>query len=205
MQARENWIAAKFRSQIVKKAFANCFGVKRQRSPLNSHRKEIVSWSCWQHARILIINFNYYSVKSLTTNVEANINGIQIPWIGVDGTSACNNIFTEDGNKAPCPLKQGERYVYRNKFDVLAIYPRIQTVVHWALKAGGGNVACFEVPVRIVWKSHSTMTYHKNSFGNVYNNKFWWFFFLFLFCKILKINPVFVDFSFQNRVFWCDF
>lgn len=82
--------------------------------------------------------------------MEANINGIQIPWIGVDGVSACGNIFTEDGQKAPCPLKQGERYIYRNKFDVLQIYPRIQTVVHWALKSGGKDVACFEVPVRIV-------------------------------------------------------
>jgi hypothetical protein len=89
-------------------------------------------------------------VKTLNTNVEANINGIQIPWIGVDGVSACNNIFDENGDKVSCPLKQGQRYTYRNKFDVLAVYPRIQTIVHWALRAGKSDVICFEVPVRIV-------------------------------------------------------
>ncbi|CAG9809419.1 unnamed protein product [Chironomus riparius] len=89
-------------------------------------------------------------IKSLTTNVEANINNIQLPWIGVDGASACNSIFNENGEKVSCPLQAGQRYVYKNRFDVLTIYPRIQTIVHWALKAGRHDLICFEVPVRIV-------------------------------------------------------
>jgi Niemann-Pick C2 protein len=91
-----------------------------------------------------------FLVKTLTTNVEANINGIQIPWIGVDGGSACNSIFDENDEKVSCPLKAGQRYTYKNRFDVLAVYPTIQTIVHWSLKAGKTDVTCFEVPVRIV-------------------------------------------------------
>ena len=76
--------------------------------------------------------------------------GIPLPFIGVDGTSACENIYTEDGSqKLDCPLKAGETYLYKNQFEVLQIYPKLNLVVHWALTKNNKNVVCFEVPAKI--------------------------------------------------------
>lgn len=93
-----------------------------------------------------------HDVKQLTTRVEAIILGIPLPFIGVDGTSACNNIYTEDGTeKTKCPLKAGEKYLYKNAFDVLPIYPSVpDLVVHWSLKENNvKDLSCFEVPAKI--------------------------------------------------------
>nr|CAH7761863.1 unnamed protein product [Callosobruchus chinensis] len=90
-------------------------------------------------------------VKNLQTAVSANILGVPFPFIGVDGESACNNIFLKDETtKAGCDLKAGEEYIYKNSIDVLKIYPRVKTVVSWGLKDQKGDyVICFEVPARI--------------------------------------------------------
>jgi Niemann-Pick C2 protein len=64
-------------------------------------------------------------VQSLKNNVNAKIVGIPFPFIGVDGTDACPQIFLPDGSKAGCPLKAGQDYVYKNSFKVLDIYPRV--------------------------------------------------------------------------------
>lgn len=93
-----------------------------------------------------------HDVKQLTTSVEAVILGIPLPFVGVDGTSACNNIYSEDGTqKLQCPLKAGEKYMYKNAFDVLPIYPTIPDLtVHWALKESNArDLACFELPAKI--------------------------------------------------------
>lgn len=93
-----------------------------------------------------------HDVKQLTTRVEAVILGIPLPFVGVDGTSACNNIYTEDGtHKTKCPLKAGEKYLYKNSFDVLPIYPTIPDLtVHWSLKEGSvKDLVCFELPAKI--------------------------------------------------------
>lgn len=94
--------------------------------------------------------FDLFSVKQLTTNVEALIGNFPVPFIGVDGTSACDYIFDKNGKKASCPLKKGESYTYKRGFNVLEAYPQIQVVVHWALKQGNKDYLCFEVPARIV-------------------------------------------------------
>lgn len=72
--------------------------------------------------------------------------------LGVDGTSACGNVFLDNENhtKVSCPLKAGETYIYRNSFKVLEIYPKINLVIHWALTGDGQEISCFEVPARIV-------------------------------------------------------
>lgn len=89
-------------------------------------------------------------VNKLTTSVQAVINNLPFPFIGVDGTSACNNMFDEAGNKVSCPLVKGKTYIYKNSFPVLEIYPKIQLLVHWALKEGNRDLSCFEVHARIV-------------------------------------------------------
>ncbi|XP_030764221.1 NPC intracellular cholesterol transporter 2 [Sitophilus oryzae] len=91
-------------------------------------------------------------IKSLTQQVNANIVGIPFPFVGVDGTSVCDKIYEEDGTtKNNCQFEKGKTYVYKNEIDVLQIYPRIKTVVHWALAdtSSGKNAICFEVPARI--------------------------------------------------------
>lgn len=91
-----------------------------------------------------------FLVKTLTTNVNAVINNLPVPFIGVDGQSACNNMFDEEGNKVSCPLMKGKTYIYKNAFPVLEIYPKLQFLVHWALRENNRNLACFEVHARIV-------------------------------------------------------
>lgn len=93
-----------------------------------------------------------HDVKQLTTRVGAIILGIPLPFIGVDGTSACNNIYTEDGTqKVKCPLKAGEKYLYKNSFDVLSIYPTLpELTVHWSLKESNDtDLVCFMLPAKI--------------------------------------------------------
>lgn len=88
--------------------------------------------------------------KEVKTNVVADVFGVPLPFIGVDGTSVCEKLETESGEKASCPLKAGTKYVYKDSFPILAIYPTISVKVHWALRAGDKDLACFEVPAKIV-------------------------------------------------------
>lgn len=81
----------------------------------------------------------------------ANVVGIPLPFIGVDGTNACDKLFLEDGEtKAKCPLSAGQTYIYKNSFPVLEIYPKLTLVVHWALTSKNKDVVCFELPAKIL-------------------------------------------------------
>lgn len=74
--------------------------------------------------------FSEKDITSLRNNVFANIVGVPFPFIGVDGSEACGNIYTADGKtKADCPLKAGTEYVYKNAIDVLEIYPRVSLLL----------------------------------------------------------------------------
>lgn len=89
-------------------------------------------------------------LKKLTTSVYANVLGVPLPFIGVDGTSACDKVFKEDGTTpTSCPLKAGETYVYKNSFPILEFYPKLSLVVHWALTQKDEDVVCFELPAKI--------------------------------------------------------
>ena len=91
------------------------------------------------------------NIKELTTAVYANVLGIPLPFIGVDGTSACNKLFLEDGvTPTKCPIVAGQKYVYKNSFPVLEIYPKLSLVVHWALTSNDKEVVCFELPAKIL-------------------------------------------------------
>lgn len=94
-----------------------------------------------------------HKVKSLTTSVYATIAGIPLPFIGVDGTGACDFIYAEDGKtKVGCPMEANKNYVYRRSFDVLSVYPKLSALdVHWALtERNNKDLACFELPAKIV-------------------------------------------------------
>ncbi|KAG4067018.1 hypothetical protein HA402_000009 [Bradysia odoriphaga] len=69
-----------------------------------------------------------------TTSVYANVLNVPLPFIGVDGTSACDKLFKADGTTpSSCPLKAGETYVYKNSFPILEFYPKLNLVVHDSL------------------------------------------------------------------------
>lgn len=69
-------------------------------------------------------------VESLQNSVKARIAGLDLPFVGVDGVDACNNIYEQDGTtKAKCPLAAGKEYIYKNTIDVLQIYPSVSLVV----------------------------------------------------------------------------
>lgn len=101
---------------------------------------------------IFLSLFPDHDIKKLTTSVNAVVLSVPLPFIGVDGTSACNNLYTEDGTtKTQCPLKAGQKYVYKNSFDVLQVYPTIPALdVHWALtESNNREFVCFEIPAKI--------------------------------------------------------
>ncbi|XP_015109258.1 ecdysteroid-regulated 16 kDa protein [Diachasma alloeum] len=87
-------------------------------------------------------------VDRLTTSVSATILGVRLPFIGVDGSDACQNVYDADG-KVGCPLKAGTEYYYKNGFPVLEIYPKVKLVVSWALLGSSNPITCFEIPSKI--------------------------------------------------------
>ncbi|XP_060525086.1 NPC intracellular cholesterol transporter 2 homolog a [Cylas formicarius] len=91
-------------------------------------------------------------VKNLKQTVNANLLGLEFPFIGVDGSDACDRIYEEDGKtQNNCNFQDGKTYIFKNTIDVLQIYPRVKTVVHWALTdpTTGKDALCFEVPAKI--------------------------------------------------------
>ncbi|XP_075982494.1 ecdysteroid-regulated 16 kDa protein-like isoform X2 [Anticarsia gemmatalis] len=88
--------------------------------------------------------------QSVDNSVFAEVLGVPLPFVGVDGVSICDKIWTEDDQKASCPLKSGTKYQYRDSFPILAFYPSVEVKVKWALKSGSDEFVCFEVPARIV-------------------------------------------------------
>ncbi|XP_050675026.1 ecdysteroid-regulated 16 kDa protein-like [Leptidea sinapis] len=89
-------------------------------------------------------------VDSVTNHVVANLLGIDLPFIGVDGQDVCDKITTTDGQKASCPLKAGTTYTYRDSFPIYQVYPSIEAKVHWSLIHNKKDIVCFEVPIKIV-------------------------------------------------------
>lgn len=90
--------------------------------------------------------------RELYQNVFANILSIPFPFIGVDGTSICDNIFDTDGvTKVNCPLKKDHVYRYLYTFKILDRYPKIDLEVHWSLneKKNARELVCFELPSKI--------------------------------------------------------
>lgn len=93
-------------------------------------------------------------MKGVKNHVTAEVFGVPLPFVGVDGNSICDKIFLENGDKASCPLTAGTKYIYKDSFPVLEFYPNIDVKVHWDLKnedeTKNKPVVCFEVPAKIV-------------------------------------------------------
>ncbi|KAJ8723892.1 hypothetical protein PYW07_007872 [Mythimna separata] len=90
-------------------------------------------------------------MPAVTNHVTAEVFGAPLPFVGVDGNSICEKVYSEDGEKAACPLKAGTKYTYKDSFPILSFYPSIAVKVHWALQdANSKDLLCFEVPARIV-------------------------------------------------------
>lgn len=90
-------------------------------------------------------------LPDLLTLVTGELFGLPLPFLGVDNTSAKPNVFNEDGNtKADWPLKKGNKYVYKNSFKVLDIYPSTNVLVHWSLSHNNQDIVCFELPSKIL-------------------------------------------------------
>lgn len=82
-------------------------------------------------------------------HVIAQVFGMPLPFVGVDGASVCDKLETESGEKTSCPLKAGTKYVYKDSFPVLNFYPSIDVIVHWSLVHKEKDIICFEIPVKI--------------------------------------------------------
>jgi len=86
----------------------------------------------------------------VTNSVHANVLGVPLPFVGVDGNSVCDKLFDKTGAKASCPLKAGTEYLYKDSFKVLEVYPKIKVWVDWKLRDDKGKtILCFMVPVKI--------------------------------------------------------
>ncbi|PZC80876.1 NPC intracellular cholesterol transporter 2 [Helicoverpa armigera] len=100
----------------------------------------------------ITINFTPETdIKDVVNKVSADVAGINLPFVGVDGNSICDKIFTESGEKASCPVKAGTKYTYKDSFPVYAFYPSLKVKVHWALSNADtkSDFMCFEVPAQI--------------------------------------------------------
>lgn len=87
----------------------------------------------------------------LTNHVVAEVFGIPVPFVGVHGNSICDKVYAESGERASCPLKAGVKYMYKDSFPILSVYPEIRVKVEWALQDHeNNNIVCFQVPAKIV-------------------------------------------------------
>nr|AQM58369.1 venom protein family 7 protein 1 [Pristhesancus plagipennis] len=104
----------------------------------------------------VIVNIKFKpekDIEKIITSVNMKLLGIPFPFIGVDGTSACDKLYESDGKtKTKCPLVKGKEYVYQNSFKVLEIYPNVRGVVHWGLHdpAADKDTSCFEILAKII-------------------------------------------------------
>ncbi|XP_014467221.1 PREDICTED: protein NPC2 homolog [Dinoponera quadriceps] len=89
------------------------------------------------------------AIQSLVNDVSALLFNVPLPFVGVDGTNACENIYNAEGSKTGCPMQPGVEYTYKNSFDVLPIYPRVALTVRYALREGNDRIICFELPSKI--------------------------------------------------------
>ncbi|KAL0131681.1 hypothetical protein PUN28_002906 [Cardiocondyla obscurior] len=89
------------------------------------------------------------TIETLTNEVYGILFNVPLPFVGVDSTDACDDIYNPDGSKASCPLKENTEYIYRNSFPILSFYPRVSLVVRYALREGTERLICFEVGAKI--------------------------------------------------------
>lgn len=65
-------------------------------------------------------------VEEIYNSVYAKIGGLPVPFVGVHGTNACENIFTPDlQTKLGCPLKANVPVTFKYQVNVYEIYPNV--------------------------------------------------------------------------------
>lgn len=100
---------------------------------------------------ITLFIFTDENIEFLKNKVSAEVFGVPLPFVGVDGVSICDNVYTKAGDKASCPLIAGTDYTYKDSFPILSFYPNIQVKVQWSLATKDDKkIVCFEVPAKIV-------------------------------------------------------
>jgi len=71
--------------------------------------------------------FAAHDLKTLTNSVHGKLSGVAVPFLGLDKTDACGQIYLADGKtKVGCPLKAGTEYVYLSKMPILEMYPKVR-------------------------------------------------------------------------------
>jgi len=92
------------------------------------------------------------STTRVTTGAFGRLNGIPLPFIGTNGTPACQKISSKDSRQLTgCNQNANEAYTYSNSFNVLNIYPTTAVTVQWELIDGQTRqkIACFLLPAKI--------------------------------------------------------
>ena len=76
------------------------------------------------------------STTRVTTGAFGRLNGIPLPFIGTNGTPACQKISSKDSRQLTgCNLNANEAYTYSNSFNVLQIYPSVRINFVFNLKS----------------------------------------------------------------------
>ncbi|EEC08084.1 NPC intracellular cholesterol transporter 2 homolog a [Ixodes scapularis] len=93
------------------------------------------------------LNIEFWSsVDSGSAKVRAHgmVMGVPIP-LKMPNEDACVDCGIS------CPMRNGEKYLYKQGFEVKASYPKMSATIKWALgDDNGGTVACVLIPVEIV-------------------------------------------------------
>ncbi|KAJ2951718.1 hypothetical protein O0L34_g13882 [Tuta absoluta] len=81
-------------------------------------------------------------VKSIETEVHGIIMNLPVPF-PLSQPDACLD------NGLSCPLKGGEKALYRTSLPVLKSYPKVKVDVKWQLTTEEGDLVCIIIPARI--------------------------------------------------------
>lgn len=65
------------------------------------------------------------NITSLTNKVKAKVYFIMLPFNGVDGTDACDNILNVESSDHGCTLMNGKDYIYQRNIFIRKEYPRV--------------------------------------------------------------------------------
>lgn len=100
------------------------------------------------HSEYLLISDK--DMENVKNSVKAIVFNVAVPFIGVDDESICEKLYKKSGEKANCPVKAGETYIYKDSFPILDFYPNINTKVTWSLKGDDDTfLSCFHVRATI--------------------------------------------------------
>lgn len=67
------------------------------------------------------------STKDLIQEISINLNGVNLPFLGMDGASACDSIYEADEKtKNQCNFVEGKSYIYQNALNILPVFPKVR-------------------------------------------------------------------------------